>query len=57
MRQVYEDYRKEHPEELKEIDRLKSYTKAVDSLLRKRQKQKLKRIEECRRILYGNDNQ
>ncbi len=57
MRQVYEDYRKEHPEELKEIDRLKSYTKAVDSLLRKRQKHKLKRIEECRRILYGDDNQ
>lgn len=48
------EYQKEHPEECVEINRLKAYSRSVDEDRQRRVTEKLKKIEECRRKLYGS---
>lgn len=40
-----------HPEEYENIRKLKEYSKSVDDFYEELKKEKLKKIEECRRIL------
>lgn len=54
MNEVYEQYKLEHPEELREVNRLKAYSGHVEAQRGKLRKKKLKKVEECRRILYGD---
>ena len=41
------------PEEYEAIQRLKDNSRRIESLRANRREQKLKRIEQCRRELYG----
>lgn len=54
MNEIYEQYKLEHPEELREVNRLKAYSGHVEAQRGKLRKKKLKKVEECRRILYGD---
>ena len=51
MNEIYEEYKQEHPEELVDINRLKAYSQAVETRLEARRKEKIERIEECRKKL------
>lgn len=53
MNEVYEQYKEQHPEELQEVNALKDYSAAVERRLSDRRKEKLKRIEKYRRVIYG----
>ena len=52
-RNAYKEYTLEHPEELVGLNKLKKNSESIEIQLRKAREEKLKRIEECRRILYG----
>lgn len=52
-RKIYEEYVKEHPEEMVRINALKKTSKRIETDLKDRRKEKLRKIEECRRWLYG----
>ena len=52
-REAYEEYVKEHPEEMVRINALKQNSERIDAAIKARRKEKLKKIEECRRWLYG----
>ena len=51
MNKAYEEYKKEHPEELTGLESLKRRSAAIERERKRRRSDKLKRIEECRRIL------
>ena len=57
MNEVYEQYKEQHPEELLDLNRLKAYSGHVEEQRLRRRAKKLKRIEECRRILYGDGDE
>lgn len=57
MNEVYEQYKEQHPEELLDLNRLKAYSGHVEEQRLRRRAKKLKRIEECRRELYGNGDE
>ena len=50
---IYEEYVKEHPEEMVKINALKQNSERIDASLKGRRKDKLKKIEACRGWLYG----
>ena len=52
-RSVYEEYKAEHPEEMVNINRLYQTSRNIEKSLENRRSAKLKKIEECRRLLYG----
>lgn len=52
----YDEYKQEHPEELVNVERLFERSGHYDNVRKARQKRKLKKIEECRRILYGEEH-
>lgn len=52
-KEIYEEYVKENPEEMVKINALKKNSERIDAGLKARRKEKLKKIEECRRWLYG----
>ena len=52
-RSAYEEYKKEHPEEMVQLNSLKRTSRTIEKNLEGRRKAKLKKIEECRRWLYG----
>lgn len=56
MNEVYEQYKEEHPEELQELNRLLRFSESEERRLAGRRKEKLKKIEECRRVLYGDSD-
>lgn len=49
------EYQEEHPEECVELNRIKAHSQAVAESRKRMASEKLKRIEECRRILYGKE--
>ncbi len=51
--ELLREYQKEHPEECVELNRLKAVSLEITLSRKQRVAEKLKRIEECRRILYG----
>lgn len=57
MNEVYDQYKQEHPEELRELNRLKAYSRHVDVRREKLRRKKLKKVEECRRFLYGDSGE
>ena len=50
---MYREHFEEHPEEYEGINAIKLQTKLYEIEREKRRKEKLKKIEECRRILDG----
>lgn len=48
---MWKEYFRNHPEEYDGVQRLKDLSKAHDDLMEEKRKEKLKKIEECRRIL------
>ena len=54
-KEIYEQYKKDHPEEMVNLNRIYGHTKKVERTLAARKKEKLKKIEECRRLLYGEE--
>lgn len=52
-KEIYQEYVKEHPEEMTKINALKRNSERIDAGMKERRKAKLKKIEECRRWLYG----
>ena len=56
MNEVYEQYKEEHPEELQELNRLLRFSESEERRLAGRRKEKLKKIEECRRVLYSDSD-
>lgn len=53
---VYEEYKKEYPEELTGINRLMAYTKRFEKVREDHKKIRIAQIEQCRRLLYGVDS-
>lgn len=49
------EYQKEHPEECVELNRIKAHSQAIAETRKRMASEKLKKIEECRRILYGKE--
>lgn len=54
---MYKEYFEEHPDEYASINAIKLQTKLYEIEREKRREEKLKRIEECRRILDGDSEQ
>lgn len=54
--ELLREYQKEHPEECVELNRLKEVSLQIELARKARATEKLKRIEECRRILYGSES-
>lgn len=52
-RKIYEEYKKEHPEEMVRLNALMRTSKHIQKNLDDRRQAKIRKIEECRRILYG----
>lgn len=52
-RKAYEEYKKEHPEELVRLNALKDKSASIEARNQKAREEKIRRIEECRRILNG----
>ena len=57
MNEVYELYKEQHPEELRDLNRIKHYSGHIEEQRERRRVKKLKRIEECRRRLYGDSDE
>ena len=57
MNEVYEQYKQEHPEELVEVNRIKAFSGHFEAQRERLRKKKLKRVEECRRVLYGDHSE
>lgn len=53
MNQAYEEYKKEHPEELKALNAIKKNSFRIELMRKSMRSEKLKKIEECRRRLNG----
>lgn len=53
--ELLREYQKEHPEECVEINKLKMVSMQIDLMRKERVQAKLKKIEECRRKLYGKE--
>jgi hypothetical protein len=51
---MYKEHFEEHPEEYEGIRAIKLQTRLYEIERQKRVEEKLKKIEECRRRLYGN---
>ena len=51
---MYHEYFEEHPEEYEGINAIRLQTKLYEIERQKRKEERLKRIEECRRILDGD---
>lgn len=56
MNEAYYEYASEHPEELICIEQMKRFSREVDKGFKRRKKEKLKKLEECRRLLYGDSD-
>lgn len=54
---MYEEHFAEHPEEYEGINAIKLQTKLYEIERRKRREEKLKKIEEARRLLYGGHSE
>ena len=52
-KEAYQEYCKEHPEELRGIRILKARSDKIEVERHKRRMEKLAYIEQCRRALYG----
>lgn len=52
-KEAYQEYCREHPEELAGINALKRRTAIIEEERRSRAAEKLALIEQCRRKLYG----
>jgi len=52
-KELYEEYKHEHPEELAGVNALKAISEAIEVQRHKRRTEKLELIEQCRRKLYG----
>lgn len=52
-RAAYEEYKQEHPEELVNLEKMKARQLAIKEYKQKLIAEKQRRIEECRRYLYG----
>lgn len=50
---IYEEYKKEHPEELVRLNGLKEQSAAIEQQKWAMARNKLRKVEECRRKLYG----
>lgn len=48
---LYQEHFKEHPEEYAEIQAIRDRTARIEAIFESRRKEKLKQIEECRRLL------
>ena len=55
-KELYEEYKKECPEELRGIEILKARSDAIEVKRHKRRMEKLALIEECKRRLYGRES-
>lgn len=53
MYEVYEEYKRENPDEMRGINELFIRSIRIDAQRRIRQEEKLKVVEECRRRLNG----
>lgn len=54
--ELLREYQKEHPEECAEMNRIKAITHRYEEMRQKRIADKLERIAECRRRLYGGEH-
>lgn len=50
------EYQKEHPEECVELNRIKAHSQMIAESRKAMAQEKLKKIEECRRKLYGKES-
>lgn len=57
MHSVYEDYVRENPDELLGLHEIFVRSVRINAQRKARQAEKLKRIEECRRVLYGEHSE
>lgn len=57
MNDAYKEYVNEHPEELTNLNRIKNRSDSIHKMLRSRKQERLKKIEECRRILNGEHSE
>lgn len=56
MRQAYAEYILEHPEELVNLNRLKSYSHAIEKSRKREGKNALKMVQKWKEVLNGNDS-
>lgn len=54
--ELLREYQKEHPEECVELNRIKAHSQIINESRKRMATEKLKKIEECRRILYGSES-
>lgn len=52
-KEAYEEYKREHPEELVRVNRLFANNQAIEERNKKLREAKLAKIEACKRALYG----
>lgn len=50
---IYEEYKQEHPEELIRLNEVKRQSEAIEQQRWAIARNKLRKVEECRRKLYG----
>lgn len=50
---IYEEYKKEHPEELVRLNSVKQYSQSIEEQRKRMAQDKLRKVAECRRYLYG----
>lgn len=52
-KEAYEEYKREHPEELVRVNKLFDFSQTVEEQRQRMREAKLAKIEACKRALYG----
>lgn len=52
-KEAYQEYCREHPDELKALNTIKARSTLIEIQRHRRRQEKLEYIEQCRRELYG----